>query len=301
MADVADARARGLRYHWEMDPRFAGPPPPWVSGPDDWTAWRARDAAALAEEAPDRRRMDWLTIGLTTPILVADMIELVVDTIARAGPEAAFATEVLDEAMPKLRRDAAAWVQNRTRGPTRGLSGRWHDARPPSPSSIHSRWRSATATQPGRARPEGPSAAAATRFMTCCSSRPAPSSRPASSPLASTRTWSGRSPRGSALTPPRRRLGRGRRTSDVLTTLVAADLLGSLDPDFDPGPTAHFLARGQHRDGWWRAHGPEASWLTVEILQWIGLSDAPFADQFRWPHIVLTNRDRRTGLPFYGY
>ena len=82
---------------------------------------------------------------------------------------------------------------------------------------------------------------------------------------------------------------------------MAADLLGSLDPDFDPSPTAHFLARGQHRDGWWRAHGPEASWLTVEILQWIGLSDAPFADRFRWPHVVLTNRDRRTGLPFYGY
>jgi GGDEF domain-containing protein len=27
----------------------------------------------------------------------------------------------------------------------------------------------------------------------------------------------------------------------------------------------------------------------------------PFAGRFRWPHLALTNRDRRTGLPFYAY
>ena len=27
----------------------------------------------------------------------------------------------------------------------------------------------------------------------------------------------------------------------------------------------------------------------------------PFAERFIWPHLAVTNRDRRTGLPFYGY
>ena len=58
---------------------------------------------------------------------------------------------------------------------------------------------------------------------------------------------------------------------------------------------------GSGPDGWWRACGPEATWLTVEILAWLRRSILPFAERFTWPHLAVTNRDRRTGLPFYGY
>ena len=100
-----------LRYHWEMNPLYAGPLPPWMGTQATWTPWRPRDAAAIDEVDPSADRLDRLVARITTPILVADMIDLVVATIARAGPTAAFARDVLDDAMPKLRRDAAAWVQ----------------------------------------------------------------------------------------------------------------------------------------------------------------------------------------------
>jgi len=95
--------------------------------------------------------------------------------------------------------------------------------------------------------------------------------------------------------------GDGEYPSDVLITCVAADLLATLDPAYDPGPTAAWFARAQRPDGWWRAYGPESTWLSVEIAGWLLEAGRPFADRFRWPHLALTNRDRRTGLPFYAY
>ena len=82
---------------------------------------------------------------------------------------------------------------------------------------------------------------------------------------------------------------------------MAADLIAALDPEYDPTPTAEWLARSQRLDGWWRACGPETTWLTVEILAWLRRADESFADRFTWPHLAVANRDRRTGLPFYGY
>jgi hypothetical protein len=89
--------------------------------------------------------------------------------------------------------------------------------------------------------------------------------------------------------------------SDLLTTLVAAELLAGLDPTYDPAPTARWFASSQRADGWWRACGSEATWLTVEILAWLMRADRPFSERFTWPHLAVTNRDRKTGLPFYGY
>ena len=82
---------------------------------------------------------------------------------------------------------------------------------------------------------------------------------------------------------------------DLLTTLVAAELLAGLDPTYDPRPTTSWFASAQRPDGWWRACGPEATWLTVEILAWLQRADRPFAERFVWPHLAVTNRDRRTG------
>ena len=50
---------------------------------------------------------------------------------------------------------------------------------------------------------------------------------------------------------------------------------------------ARLRSRGELADG----RGPA----------WLRRATAPFAERFTWPHLAVTNRDRRTGLPFYGY
>ncbi len=95
--------------------------------------------------------------------------------------------------------------------------------------------------------------------------------------------------------------GDGDGESDALTTLVAAGLLASVDPTYDPAATARWFASAQRPDGWWRACGPETTWLTVEVLGWMLEADLPFSDRFEWPHLAVTNRDRKTGVPSYDY
>jgi GGDEF domain-containing protein len=85
---------------------------------------------------------------------------------------------------------------------------------------------------------------------------------------------------------------------DLLTTLVAADLLGGLDPAWDPGPAVAWVEGQRRPDGVFVAYGPEAAWLTLELDARLAL---PFARRFRWPHLATEQRDRRTQLPFLGY
>jgi GGDEF domain-containing protein len=95
--------------------------------------------------------------------------------------------------------------------------------------------------------------------------------------------------------------GDGEDPEDVLTTLVAADLLASLDPRFDPGPTAAYLLSQQREDGGWSAMGPDLPWLTGEVLAWIEAAGRPFWTRFRWPRVSGSNLDAKTGLPSFGY
>ena len=87
--------------------------------------------------------------------------------------------------------------------------------------------------------------------------------------------------------------------SDVLTTLVAADLLSRLDPGWDPRRTAEWLCRMQEPGGWWRALDPEVPWLTGSIADWLRSSEAAFPDRFEWPDYQKLDRDRKTGVPAY--
>lgn len=88
---------------------------------------------------------------------------------------------------------------------------------------------------------------------------------------------------------------------DVLTTLAAAELLGRLDPGFDPAPTAVFLARLQEAPGWWRALDPEVPWLTAAVLSWLERAERPFHERFAWPGVQKWDRDRKTKIPTYTY
>jgi GGDEF domain-containing protein len=89
--------------------------------------------------------------------------------------------------------------------------------------------------------------------------------------------------------------------SDVLTTLVVADLLATLDPSFDPGPVVRFFARHQEPAGWWRALDPEAPWLTTGVCRWLRAIERPFAARFRWPRLARWQRDRKTLVPLFAF
>jgi len=88
---------------------------------------------------------------------------------------------------------------------------------------------------------------------------------------------------------------------DVLTTLLAAELLARIDPSFDPAPAVAHLERAQRRDGTFRALGPEVPWLTDAAARFLRDAALPFARRFRFPHLSGANRDHKTGLPFYAY
>lgn len=291
-----------VRYRWDVDPLLAGPLPAWVGPAETWKPWRPLDAQALAAGRHGPEWMARLMSQVVTPILMADMIDLVVGAIARAGPTAAFAGEVLDDALPKLRRDAAVWVQElHAWADTWAL---WAIARRPAALALLHPFALAIGDGYSASARKAGGTVLGKRFPFHDVQLVSASAQLATGLVAlgihpnlvgSMASWVGaqRHEDGG--------WGDGGGASDILTTLVAADLLGSLDPDFDTGPTAVFLAGAQRPDGWWRALGPETTWLTVEILQWLSQADGRFADRFRWPHLMLANRDRRTGLPFYGY
>lgn len=88
---------------------------------------------------------------------------------------------------------------------------------------------------------------------------------------------------------------------DALTTFVCADLLAHLDPSADAARILDALARLQRQDGLWAALGPDAPWLTAEVLELARACEGTFAQRFRWPHLADANRDRKTGLPFFAY
>jgi len=294
------ARETGaIRYRWAIDPKFAGPLPAWIGPEDSWEPSRGGDAAALAE-VPDRQPL--FTARLITPIVLADMLELLGRAIERGDDTSELARSYLDEAMPKVRRDAANWVQElHAWSDTWAL---WALARRPSALgalhpfalAIADAYAAAARRAGGRVKgsrfpyhgvPLVSGSAQLSTGLVALGFHPKLVGSLAGWVRAEQRDDGG--------------WGDGEHPSDVLTTLVAADLLAALDPTYDPAPTAAWFARAQRPDGWWRAFGPESTWLSVEIAGWLIEAGRPFADRFRWPHLALTNRDRRTGLPFYAY
>jgi GGDEF domain-containing protein len=92
-----------------------------------------------------------------------------------------------------------------------------------------------------------------------------------------------------------------RDSPELVTTLVAADLLLGLDPTFDPGPTIGWLASVRMADGWWRPEDEAIAWPTAAIVDWLERARLPFVDRFAWPAVPKPNRDRKTQLPRYEY
>ena len=88
--------------------------------------------------------------------------------------------------------------------------------------------------------------------------------------------------------------------SDILTTLAVAELMGNLDPGFDPTSVLDVL--GRHVDGRGGRPtliGPEWPWVAAELLAFAAWSHRPFRERFRWPHVPEWMIDRRVNVPRY--
>jgi GGDEF domain-containing protein len=88
--------------------------------------------------------------------------------------------------------------------------------------------------------------------------------------------------------------------SDILTTLAVAELLGHLDPRFDPSSALERLealvADGDPRP---ELIGPEWAWVAVEVLAFVEWCARPFRERFRWPHLPGYMTDDKVGVPRY--
>ncbi len=237
-----------------------------------------------------------------TPLILADSLQLLVDASARTDACGDLARGFLDEALPKARRDAAGSVlESRAWADTWAL---WATTRRPGALSLLYPFAAAIGDSYAASARRTAGVVLGTRFPFHGVPLVSASAHLASGLVAlgvhanlagALTAWVHAEQHDDG------GWGDGDGPSDLLTTLVAAELLAGLDPAYDPTASATWFARAQRADGWWRACGPEATWLSVEILGWLLRADRPFAERFSWPHLAVTNRDRRTGLPFYGY
>jgi GGDEF domain-containing protein len=295
--DARQTRAAGsVRYRWPFTHKSLLIYGHWTGVVESWQAWRPRDRAAMAENRAlfiDR---------FLSPIILADTIEWLGDVGEGNDEAASLASKFLAESRTKLRRDMAQSAQEtHAWGDTWAL---WCVARRPRALALLHPFALAIAegyadTTLGHGGP-----VRGTRFpfhdMALVS---------ASAQLATGLVALGTHPKLTGALAAWVRdaqhadggFGDADGPSDLLTTLVAVDLLGGLDPGWDPGSAITYLLGQQQPDGWWCAFGPETVWLTSEASAWLSAAIRPFSARFHWPEVALANRNRRTGLPSYDY
>lgn len=286
------------RYPWPITTRHVWEWPAYVGPREGWRPWRPRDETTLDDE--DRRAFE---DRFLVPLILSETVEFLAATGEKAGRVGDLARHLLEPARSKVRRDASAHTREaHAWGDTWAL---WCFARRPHMLRLVYPFALAIADAYAEATwRNGGHEVLGTRYP--FHGEPLVS---ASAQLASGLAALGYHPQlVAALTTyvaahqdVRGGWGDADGRPDLLTTLVAAELLAGLDPDYDPAPTAAFLARRQRRDGWWTAYGPETAWLTTEVEAWLERVDLPFSARFRWPQLALAQRDRRTHLPLYGY
>ena len=97
--------------------------------------------------------------------------------------------------------------------------------------------------------------------------------------------------------------GDPRQPSDLVSTLAAARLLGSVDPSFDPASAIEPLqAIASRAGGHPAAIGPEWPWIAAELINYLDWAGQEFIERFRWPNVPPAQMDPRVNLPrFEGY
>jgi GGDEF domain-containing protein len=277
-----------MRYRWEICHRRGVRLPDFSPPAEQWRAWRTAEQPLLDKDpyAFEQR--------LALPIALTANCELL--AAARDLPQAA---ELLAETGPTIRRDFALCIQGLQ--PWADTFALWCLVR--STAALQLLHPIAVALAASYAAASSGGAVCGLRFpfherpLASASAHLAVgllalgSDLPLAARLASTVTQS-RSPDGA--------WGDGEGPPDPLTTLACVDLAARIDPAFDPGPTRRWFASRQ-QDGLWSALGPDAVWLTWQVLGWLQRSARPFAERFEWPFLPEANADRKTGLPFFAY
>jgi GGDEF domain-containing protein len=280
-----------MRYRWELSHQHSVPIPPYAAA--EWRPWRPGEQGLL-----DRDRFAFES-RLLLPIVLTENAELLLETAARDDEPGRAARALIDETAPVLRLDFASFVQ--------GMEP-WQDTfalfclvrRPRALALLHPLAVAIAACYAAdrQAPVRGKRFPFHDRPLVSASAQLAEGLLALGFDLdlaASLITFvaGARQPSGG--------WGDGDAPADILTTFVAADLLSSVDPAFDLAPTVGYLESLQGEDGLWRALGPDAPWLTAEVLGWLVMARRPFADRFRWPFVSDANCDRKTTLPFYAY
>ena len=296
-ASRARSQAGRIRYRWTISTRPSFGAVAHIPARELWTPWRPRDVEKVAEDRPGFEER------LITPLVIAEAIEWLSERSHDDGETGELARRFLAECRSTVRRDAAAYArETHAWGDTWAL---WCFARRPHALRLLHPFALAIAeAYADTTIATGHEAVYETRFP--FAGVPLVS---AAAQLAGGCLALGVHPKlTGALTDwimdqqhPDGGFGDGDGPSDVLTTLVAADLLAGLDPDWNPTAAAAHLAALQDDRGWWRAYGPESAWLTLEVRRFLERAALPFAERFRWPEVATTSRDRRTGLPRYDY
>lgn len=280
------------RYRWELSHRIGVPVSAYAGPPDSWRAWRP------AEQSRLERDPFAFETRLLLPVVLSENVEHLLELSTVEDDAGAAARELLREAAPILRRDFARFV----------MADPWDDT--------FALW--CLTRQPRALTFLHPLAVAIGACYAAGAEAPVRGARfpHAEQPLVSATaqlasallTLGSDLELASALTDFVRRARRpsgawGDTTDpdDVLTTFVSADLLARIDPSFDPLPTLDFYRKTQGPDDLWRALGPDAPWLTLQVIAWAASIERPFADRFRWPHRAESIRDHKTGLPFFAY
>ncbi len=280
------------RYPFWVDARFT-PLPAHVPPRAEWRAWRP------SEDEVCRREPGRFTASLVLSPVLADSAELL-GRLADGGDEAA--AKVLAVVLPVARRDFARYAEmNHAWTDTWAL---WQLAR--RPRALRLLHPFALALADGYAARAEAAGGVGTGSRFPFHERPlvSVSAQLAAGLLAlggrqrlagRLAAWvAGRSRPDGAW-------GDADEPPDPLTTLVAADLLGGLEPAWDPGPTLRWIDARRRPDGALVAMGPEAAWLTLAADELAERLSRPFPARFRWPGLAVEQRDRRTGLPFLGY
>jgi GGDEF domain-containing protein len=279
------------RYRWELTHKRGTGVPSYAGAPATWQAWRASEAA-LVEREPFA-----FEETLLAPVVCFESAELLAETATDLGTAA-----LLQEAEPVMRRDFAQYALERNAWADTFPA--WCLTRYPATfRSLRSVLVAVVETYTARAR-SWDGVVQGTRFP--FHEQPLVS---ATAQLAVASLTLGChfdvAARALAFVAAQRRAdggwGDADDPSDVLTTLVALDLLSHFDPGFDPAPTGDFLRRLQRPDGFWRAFGPEAPWLTATLVDLLRDIEQPFARRFRFPRAQPENLDRKTGLPSFVY
>lgn len=283
------------RYRWLVSHAHVESPR-WAGSPQEWTPWRP------AERGVEENPFDF-EARLSIPAIVTDCGELLAGLAGGADEDlAARARGRLAEAVPVMRREFARFVM---------ASHAWSDTfalwclarRPRLFERLQPLALAIATTYAATAGAEG-GVVRGTRFP--FHEMPLVS---ASAQLASALLALGEElPLVSSLVDfvvrerrPSGGWGDAGGQEDVLTTLVALELLLHVDPTFDPAPTIVFLESHQQEDGTWRCYGPEVPWLTAAIADGFESAMCVFPDRFRWPHAPAANRDHKTRLPFYAW